>query len=97
VCLTVLDLTLPLWERRKTQFLADCVFRSHLTADSGAKGRAKEFYDHETFERLVVTASKLAPRFYAVILLAGDARLRRGETIGVNLTDLDFKRGRISK
>ena len=45
---------------------------------------------------IVAAALKLDPRLYAMILLAGDAGLRRGEIIGLNLTDIDFKRGRIT-
>lgn len=60
------------------------------------KGKAPLFYDHETYERIVAAAAKLDPRLHAAILLAGDAGLRRGEIIGLNLSDIDFKRGRIT-
>ncbi len=50
------------------------------------------FYEQEIYERLIAAAAKVDPRALAVVLLGGDAGLRRGEIIGIFLSDLDFKR-----
>jgi integrase len=53
--------------------------------------KTPEFYDHETYERVVQAAAELGPRYLAVVLLGGDAGLRLGEILGLNLEDVDFK------
>lgn len=59
-------------------------------------GREAAHYDHETYERLVAAARALDPRYFALILLAGDAGLRRGELIALHLEDIDFVAGKMT-
>ena len=54
-----------------------------------------EFYDFGKFADLVAAAEKLDDRIKAIVLLGGDAGLRRGEIIGLQSSDVDFKRGSI--
>lgn len=54
------------------------------------------FYDHDDYERLVEGARLAGPRVLALVLLAGDGGLRRGECIGLNLTDIDLKNARMT-
>jgi integrase len=58
--------------------------------------RAPTFYDHETYERLVEGAKACDPQVLALVLLAGDGGLRRGEIIGLDLADVDFRGGRFT-
>src|SRR5262245_4565438 len=53
------------------------------------------FYEQEVLDRIYEAAAKIASDAYVMVLLGGDAGLRRGEMIGLNLTDLDFKRRQI--
>ncbi len=53
--------------------------------------KTPEFYDHDTYERVVAAAGELGPRYLAAVLLGGDAGLRLGEILGLNLEDVDFK------
>jgi integrase len=55
-----------------------------------------EFFDFDDFERLVDGARKVDPSVLAFVLLAGEAGLRRGEIIALDLTDADFKRGQLT-
>jgi integrase len=50
------------------------------------------FYEPETLEQLYEAAVKVSPEAFVMVLLGGDAGLRRGEIIGLNQTDLDLKR-----
>lgn len=50
------------------------------------------FYEHDIYDRLVTAAAKVDPRAHAIVLLGGDAGLRRGEIIGLFQTDIDFAR-----
>ena len=52
-----------------------------------------EFYEPEVYDALVEAAAKVDPRIHLVVLLGGDAGLRLGECIGLEWTDVDFKRG----
>ncbi len=52
-----------------------------------------DFYDHETYERLVVASARLDPRYQAALLLGGDGGLRRGEILALRLEDIDFRAG----
>ncbi len=54
-----------------------------------------EFYGFGQFSDLVAAAEKLDPRIKAIVLLGGDAGLRRGEIIGLEASDVDFKRGTV--
>jgi len=58
--------------------------------------REPAFYDHGDYERLVVAAGVLDHRLLAALLLAGDAGLRRGEIMGLDLADVDFANARIT-
>jgi len=51
-----------------------------------------DFYDFVDYERLVDGAGKLDWRKKAMVLLAGDAGLRRGEIIGLEQSDIDHQR-----
>jgi integrase len=52
-----------------------------------------EFYEQPEYERLVNAARALDPRIELLVLLGGDAGLRRGEIIGLEQNDCDTKRG----
>lgn len=54
------------------------------------------FLEHETYERIVEAATKLDPRIVALVLLGGDAGLRRNEIAALNLEDIDFRAGRLT-
>jgi integrase len=58
-------------------------------------GHGVAFYDFFDYARLIAAAHALDPRIEAMVLLAGDAGLRRGEIIALEWTDLDFKRRQI--
>lgn len=51
-----------------------------------------EFYDFDQYQWVLDAAAALDPRCRAMVLLGGDAGLRRGEIIGLEQTDLDFRR-----
>ena len=53
------------------------------------------FYEREDFEALVDSAKRLGPMVYAMVLLGGEAGLRRGEMIALQQDDLDFRQGSI--
>lgn len=50
------------------------------------------FHDFEDFERLVTAAQKRSPEAYAVVLLGGEAGLRRGEIAAIRWEDIDFRK-----
>jgi integrase len=50
------------------------------------------FYDFSEYRRLVEGAGAVDPRIELLVLLAGDAGLRRGESIGLEWTDVDLRR-----
>jgi integrase len=52
-----------------------------------------EFYEQPDYERLVAAARELDPRIELLVLLGGDAGLRRGEIIALEQTDCDTRRG----
>jgi integrase len=52
-----------------------------------------EFYEPSDYERLVEAAQLLDPRIELLVLLAGEAGLRRGEIIALEQTDCDTRRG----
>jgi integrase len=58
--------------------------------------REPPFYDHGDYERLVTAAGSLDPRLLVLVLLAGEAGLRRGEVTGLNLSDVDLAHGRLT-
>lgn len=51
------------------------------------------FYEQLEYERLLQAAGQIDPRIALLVLLAGDAGLRRGEIIGLHQSDCDTKRG----
>lgn len=55
-----------------------------------------DFFDFDHYESLVAAAAQLDPRYLIVVLLGGDAGLRRGEMLGLEWDDLDFARGLIT-
>jgi integrase len=50
------------------------------------------FYDFAEYRRLVEGAAAVDPRIELLVLLAGDAGLRRGETVALEWTDVDLRR-----
>jgi integrase len=52
-----------------------------------------EFYEPAVYEQLLEAAHQLDPRIGLLVLLGGDAGLRRGEIIALDQTDCDTKRG----
>jgi integrase len=50
------------------------------------------FYDFSEYRRLVEAAAAIDPRIELLVLLGGDAGLRRGEAIGLEWTDVDQRR-----
>jgi integrase len=50
------------------------------------------FYEFSEYARLVEAADKLGTRTLLVVLLGGDAGLRRGEMIALRWCDVDFRR-----
>lgn len=59
------------------------------------KARPK-FYDFDQFEWLAEAAGKIDKRIELVVLLGGEAGLRRGEIIALEWTDVDLRRGQIT-
>jgi integrase len=53
------------------------------------------FYEFSDYDRLVEAAHALDPRVEAMVVLGGDAGLRRGEIMALEWTDLDSKRRQI--
>lgn len=54
------------------------------------------FYDFDQYQWLIDAATAIDPRILVVVLLGGDAGLRRGEIIALELTDCDLRRGLLS-
>jgi integrase len=50
------------------------------------------FYDFGDYHRLLEAAGQLDPRIELLVLLGGDAGLRRGEAIALEWTDVDLRR-----
>jgi integrase len=50
------------------------------------------FYEFDEYERLVEAASAIDTRTLVLVLLGGDAGLRRGEMIALRWCDVDFRR-----
>jgi integrase len=59
------------------------------------KGRPK-FYDFDQYQWLVDAAEKLDPRIHLLVLIGGDAGLRRGEIIALEWPDVDLRRGQLT-
>lgn len=55
-----------------------------------------EFYEFEEYERLVTAADAASPEARIVVLLGGDAGLRRGEIIALEWDVVDLRRGLIT-
>jgi len=58
--------------------------------------RAMKFYDFATYDKLVAGAASIDDRCLALVLLAGDAGLRRGEILGLEWRDVDLDRGMLT-
>jgi integrase len=59
-----------------------------------AEGEAL-FYEQAVLDRIYEAAAKVGTDAYVMALLGGDAGLRRGEMLGLNKTDIDYKRRQI--
>ena len=55
-----------------------------------------KFYDFADYRRLVAFARTIDPRVLLVVLLGGDAGLRRGEMIALEWSDIDLIHGRMT-
>ena len=53
------------------------------------------FYEFEDYARLVDAAARIGTRELLVVLLGGDAGLRRGEMMALRWTDVDLRRGQL--
>jgi integrase len=80
------------WKKRTGLVTMPCTIRL-LKVDSQ---RTPGFLDHGDYERLVEGAEAVDQRVLALVLLAGDGGLRRGEAMGLNLADVDFKNARMT-
>jgi integrase len=58
--------------------------------------RKPDAYDDEQYEQLVAAAKNIGPDEQLVVLLGGDAGLRRGEMIGLEWRDIDLQLGTIT-
>jgi integrase len=56
------------------------------------RGGLPRFYDFDDYRRLVQAATEVDTRALLVVLLGGDAGLRRGEMLALRWGDVDFKR-----
>ena len=56
------------------------------------QSRTAGWHERADYGRLVDAAGKIDPRIHALVLLGGDAGLRRGEIIALKWSDLDFTR-----
>lgn len=54
-----------------------------------------KFYEPHEYRRLVEAASKLDARIEVMVLLGGDAGLRRGEMMALRWCDTDLRRGHL--
>lgn len=54
-----------------------------------AKGSTR-FYDFDEFERLVAAAQVTDPRAFLLVLMSGEAGLRLGEMVALELNDIDY-------
>ncbi|MCH9682907.1 MAG: tyrosine-type recombinase/integrase [Deltaproteobacteria bacterium] len=54
--------------------------------------RKIDFYDFDEYEQLVDAATEVDSGVLVLVLLGGEAGLRRGEMIGLEWTDIDFRR-----
>ena len=52
-----------------------------------------EFYEPALYEKIVASARDLDPRSYLMVLLGGEAGLRRGEIVALEQNDIDYPRG----
>ncbi len=57
--------------------------------------KAPGFYDFEPYERLVAAAAALDARTHLVVLLGGDAGLRRGEILALEQARCDTRAGKL--
>jgi integrase len=57
--------------------------------------REAPFHDFDDFERLVAAARHRGPEAYLVVLLGGEAGLRRGEIAALQWTDVDMRKRQI--
>ncbi len=55
-----------------------------------------EFYSFDEYAALTAAAKALDPKLYAMVLLGGDAGLRRGEMAALSWSDVDFDLGQLT-
>jgi integrase len=55
-------------------------------------GGLVKFYDFDDYERLAEAGRAVDARTHLIVLLGGDAGLRRGEMLALRWVDVDFKR-----
>lgn len=87
-CLSVVLKTAVAWKRLGAM---PCSIKL-VKVDTAA---VPEFYEDDEFERLVTAASADSPEAKLVVLLGGDAGLRKGEIIALEWDDLDLARGQV--
>jgi integrase len=58
-------------------------------------GTVPPFYDFEPYEKLVAAASQLDERIYLIVLLGGDAGLRRGEILALEQARCETRLGKL--
>jgi len=80
------------WRKRTGLMSLPCT----IEMDKIDAQKTPRFYEHETYERLVEGAREVDPRVHLAVLLAGDGGLRRGEIIGLDLADVDYKNRRFT-
>ena len=51
-----------------------------------------EFYEPMVYEHIVAVAKELDPRAYIMVLMGGDAGMRRGEMVATEWRDVDYQR-----
>ena len=59
------------------------------------QNKLSDFYDFDEYQWLLEAARKIGQRQHLLVLLAGDAGLRRGEVIALERTDCDLRRRKI--
>ncbi len=61
-----------------------------------AQKARRRFYDFDEYQWLIDASIKVDKRVLAIVLLGGDAGLRRGEIIGLEQSDIDFRRHQLT-
>jgi integrase len=88
--LTVLSKLLKVAVRWKVLDTMPCTIELVKVSDA-----RPDFYEFEDYARLVEAAGKLGTSELLVVLLGGDAGLRRGEIMALRWCDVDFRRNQL--